>query len=137
MAQLIGKKVCLGYEGNLIVKDLDFEINKGDYLCIIGENGSGKSTLMRTILGLQNPRSGELIWGEGMTRRKIGYLPQQTVAQKDFPATVTEVVLSGCQGRMGWRPFYSAEEKELARLNMSRMEIEPLRKRCYRELSGG
>ena len=127
----------LGYDGRTVLKGLDFAVNAGDYLCIVGENGSGKSTLMKTILGLIRPAGGKIVWGEGLRENEIGYLPQQTVVQKDFPATVREIVLSGCQGRAGTRPFYNKAEKELARQNMERMGILPIARRCYRELSGG
>lgn len=137
MAQLYCKDLCLGYEGREILHDLNFEVNPGDYLCIVGENGSGKSTLMKTVLGLQPPMSGEIGTGDGLAQNEIGYLPQQTVVQKDFPATVWEIVLSGCQGRCGFRPFYTKEEKQLALDNIERMGITALKKRCYRELSGG
>ena len=118
-------------------KTLSFEVFAGDYLCIVGENGSGKSTLMKTILGLQMPISGRILTGDGLRKNEIGYLPQQTVVQKDFPASVREIVLSGCQGRCGSRPFYSKEEKKLAADAMEKMQITPLAKRCYRTLSGG
>ena len=137
MAQLTCSGVALGYEGHIVLKGLDFSVNAGDYLCIVGENGSGKSTLMKTILGLIKPADGTITWGEGLKENEIGYLPQQTVVQRDFPATVQEIVLSGCQGRVGRRPFYSRAEKELARENMERMRILPFARRCYRELSGG
>ncbi len=137
MAQLMCSNLKLGYEGHIVLSGLDFSADAGDYLCIVGENGSGKSTLMKTILGLLKPVSGKITWGEGLRENEIGYLPQQTVVQKDFPATVQEIVLSGCQGRAGRRPFYSRAEKELARQNMERMGIAPLSRRCYRELSGG
>lgn len=137
MAQLQCKNLCLGYEGREIIHNLQFEVNEGDYLCIVGENGSGKSTLMRTILGLQSPMSGSVITGEGLLQNEIGYLPQQTVVQKDFPATVWEIVLSGCQGRKGLKPFYSHEDKKLAEEKIERMGIAHLKNRCYRELSGG
>lgn len=137
MSQLQCKDLCLGYEGREIIHNLSFEVNEGDYLCIVGENGSGKSTLMRTILGLQNPMSGEIITDEGLVQNEIGYLPQQTLVQKDFPATVWEIVLSGCQGRQGLKPFYSHEDKKLADEKIERMGISHLRNRCYRELSGG
>ena len=137
MAQLTCSSLALGYEGHIVLKGLDFSVNTGDYLCIVGENGSGKSTLMKTILGLIKPVYGEITWGEGLKENEIGYLPQQTVVQKDFPATVREIVLSGCQGRAGRRPFYSRADKELARENMERMRILPFARRCYRELSGG
>lgn len=137
MALITCRNLCLGYDGREIIHDLNFEIKKGEYLCIIGENGTGKSTLMRTLLGLQLPISGEILPGDGLRQNEIGYLPQQTVVQKDFPATVWEIVLSGCQSRCGLRPFYNRDEKQLAEENIRRLGIEPLKKRCYRELSGG
>ena len=137
MPQLICKDVSLGYDGHVILSGLNFSVNAGDYLCIVGENGSGKSTLMKTILGLQKSLGGEIAFGDGLLANEIGYLPQQTAVQKDFPATVWEIVLSGCQARAGRRPFYSKEDKELAKKNMETMGITPFSKRCYRELSGG
>ena len=137
MAQLICKNVSLGYDSRIILSNLNFQINKGDYLCIVGENGSGKSTLMKTLLKLHKPLSGEIKIGDGLLDDEIGYLPQQTEVQKDFPASVKEIVLSGCQSRMGRRPFYNKEEKNLAKENMNKMGISEFSKRCYRELSGG
>ena len=137
MAQLICKDLCVGYEGKAVAQGIDFEVSEGDYLCIVGENGSGKSTLMKTILGLQAPVGGTVSTGDGLKRNEIGYLPQQTVVQKDFPALVKEIVLSGCQGRCGGRPFYRKEEKRLAAKAMEKMQVAQLAKRCYRELSGG
>ena len=137
MALLTCQDLCLGYDGREILHDLNFEINVGDYLCIVGENGSGKSTLMKTVLGLMEPISGKVLTGDGLNRNEIGYLPQQTVVQKDFPATVWEIVLSGCQGQCRLRPFYTKEEKQLAEDNIEKMGITHLTKRCYRELSGG
>ena len=137
MALLTCQDLCLGYDGREILHNLNFEIHTGDYLCIVGENGSGKSTLMKTVLGLQQPMSGKVLTGDGLAQNEIGYLPQQTVVQKDFPATVWEIVLSGCQGRCGLRPFYTKEEKQLAEDNIEKMGITHLTKRCYRELSGG
>lgn len=137
MALLTCENLSLGYEGREIVRGLNFEVNAGDYLCIVGENGSGKSTLMKTILGLQPPLGGKIKTGDGLARNEIGYLPQQTVVQKDFPASVREIVLSGCGGRMGLRPIYSKEEKQLAKDTMEKLGLTPLSKRCYRELSGG
>ncbi len=109
--------------GRSVLQDLSFELLAGDYLCIVGENGSGKSTLMKTILGLQAPISGRILTGDGLRKNEIGYLPQQTVVQKDFPASVREIVLSGCQGRCGSRPFYNKEEKQLAVDAMEKMQI--------------
>ena len=137
MAQLTCQNLTVGYDGRAVLQGLHFEVNAGNYLCIVGENGSGKSTLMKTILGLQTPISGTILTGDGLRKNEIGYLPQQTQAQKDFPASVREIVLSGCQGRCGSRPFYSKEEKGLAEENIGKMGIGSLAKRCYRELSGG
>ena len=127
----------LGYEGHTVLRCPDFRVDAGDYLCVVGENGSGKTTLMKTLLGLIRPAGGKITRGEGLRENEIGYLPQQTVVQKDFPATVREIVLSGCQGRVGRKPFYGKAEKELARRNMERMGLTAMAKRCYRELSGG
>lgn len=137
MAQLLCKDVVLGYEGNAVVRNLNFSVDSGDYLCIVGENGSGKSTLMKALLGLKTPMSGEICMGDGLEADGIGYLPQQTVVQKDFPASVQEIVRSGCLNRYGWRPFYGKKEKECARKNMEKLGITHLASRCYRELSGG
>lgn len=137
MALLTIKNLSPGYESHAVVENLNFTVHKGDYLCIVGENGSGKTTLMKTLLYLQEPVSGRILIGDGLKKNEIGYLPQQTVVQKDFPASVREIVLSGCQGRCGLRPFYNSEEKRLAEENMERMGIAELKNRCYRELSGG
>ena len=137
MAQLICNNLALGYDGKKILDGLSFSVNVGDYVCIVGENGSGKSTLMKTILGLQSPIEGKILTCGGLERTEIGYLPQQTEVQRDFPASVKEIVLSGCQGRCGLRPFYSKAEKQLADSNMKRLGISDLQNKCYRELSGG
>ncbi len=137
MAYLTASDLSLGYNGERIATDLNFKIEPGDYLCIVGENGSGKSTLMKTMLGLIPPLGGKIVRGDGLQKNEIGYLPQQSVIQRDFPASVTEIVLSGCRGDGGFRPFHSKEDKETARTNMERMGISHLAKKCYRELSGG
>ncbi len=137
MALLTCRDLTLGYEGKKVVEGLSFSVNAGDYLCIVGENGSGKTTLMKAILRLHAPISGEIETGDGLLSTEIGYLPQQTEAQRDFPASVREIVLSGCLNRCGARPFYSKDEKRLAAENMERMGISAIAKRCYRELSGG
>ena len=137
MAQLTCKNLTLGYDNRAIQEDLNFSIDAGDYLCIVGENGSGKSTLMKTLLHLQAPISGSIELGDGLKKNEIGYLPQQTLVQRDFPASVREIVLSGCQSRCGWRPFYNKEEKMVAQRAMEKMMILELQNRCYRELSGG
>ncbi|MCI8948636.1 MAG: metal ABC transporter ATP-binding protein [Lachnospiraceae bacterium] len=129
--------VDFGYENYDAVVDVSMEIHSGDYLCIVGENGSGKSTLMKGILGLLKPTAGTLTIAEELKGRGIGYLPQQTAAQRDFPATVYEVVQSGCLSRRGIRPFYTKEEKRITLERMEILGITPLKNHCYRELSGG
>ena len=133
-------KACnltLGYEGKRVVDNLNFTVNGGDYLCVVGENGSGKTTLMKTILHLNSPISGKIEMGEGLKPSEIGYLPQQTEVQRDFPASVWEIVLSGNLGHSGIMPFYTKAQKARARENLEKMGIADLSKRCYRELSGG
>ena len=137
MAQITCENLKLGYDGKEILSGLNFAVNSGDYLCIVGENGSGKTTLMKTLLGLHPPMDGSITYGDGLKRTEIGYLPQQTVVQRDFPASVEEIVRSGCQGRCGLRPFYNREEKQLALDNIAKMGLQGMEKRCYRELSGG
>lgn len=129
--------VDFGYENHDAVIDVSMEINPGDYLCILGENGSGKSTLMKGILGLLKPTAGTLVVDEELRRTGIGYLPQQTAAQRDFPATVYEVVRSGCLSHLGRQPFFSRADKALAMENMEKLGIAGLSRKCYRELSGG
>ncbi len=137
MAYIICNHLTLGYDGKAVVSDLNFKINKGDYLCIVGENGTGKSTLIKALLHLQEAISGEMITGDELNPHEIGYLPQQTMVQKDFPATVWEVVLSGTLSKCGSKPFYGKQEKEIAQEKMQKLGIWDLRKRCYRHLSGG
>jgi zinc transport system ATP-binding protein len=137
MPQLICQNLTVGYEGKSVVSGLSFSVNAGDYLCIFGDNGSGKSTLMKTILRLKAPMLGQVTTGDGLMAEEIGYLPQQTAVQKDFPASVREVVRSGCLNRCGLRPFYNKAEKQMAEDNMEKLGIASLAKRCYRELSGG
>lgn len=136
MALIDCKGVCLGYDGSVVAKDLNFCVEKGNYLCIVGENGSGKSTLVKSILGLIETESGHLHMGDGLKKREIGYLPQQSEAQRDFPASVREVVLSGClASKKGI--FFSKAQKQLAQQNMQRLDILELKDKCYRNLSGG
>ena len=101
------ENAAFAYDGVIVTENLNFAVNEGDFLCIIGENGSGKSTLVKGILGLKKPCEGKISFGGGLKQNEIGYLPQQTVVQKDFPAAVKEVVLSGCRDRDGFKPFYT------------------------------
>lgn len=134
---IICEHVDFGYENQDAVIDLSLAIYPGDYLCIVGANGSGKSTLIKGLLGLLTPTAGTMTVAGELKKGGIGYLPQQTAAQQDFPATVGEVVLSGALSRRGNLPFYSRKEKELALRSMDRLGVLGLEKKCYRELSGG
>ncbi len=131
------ENAAFAYDGVTVVKDLNFTVNEGDFLCIIGENGSGKSTLVKGILGLKEHSSGKISFAGGLKQNEIGYLPQQTQVQRDFPASVREVVLSGCRSSKGFVPFYTREQKALADKNMERLMIGDIKNHCYRELSGG
>lgn len=137
MAQLICRNVAVGYGSKVVLHNIDFEVHAGNYICIAGENGSGKTTLMKTILGLQKPLKGEIHLGDGLHANEIGYLPQQTVLQKDFPASVLEIVLSGFQGTCGIRPFYTRKEKKRAQKALQEVGMGRFSRNCYRELSGG
>ena len=137
MALIKTENLTLSYENMTVIKDMSFEVNPGDYLCIVGENGSGKSTLVKALLSLKKPVDGSITFGDGLLQREIGYLPQQTNAQRDFPASVSEVVISGCLNSRGIRPFYSPRERKIAAENMEKLGITELKKRSYRELSGG
>jgi zinc transport system ATP-binding protein len=137
MALIACRNLAFAYEGNRVVWNLNFTVEKGDYLCVTGENGSGKSTLILGLLGLKTPQTGLIEMGEGLKANEVGYLPQYKAAEKDFPAGVYEVVLSGRLGKRGLRPFYSREDKRIAAENLERLDITALRNRCYRELSGG
>ncbi len=137
MIQIQCQNLTLGYEKQVVARNLSFQVCKGDYLCILGENGSGKSTLIKTLLGLKKPLGGSLSFGEDIRVNEIGYLPQQSQLQRDFPASVEEIVLSGLVNRLGFRPFYGKLEKEIAWENMEQLGISNLAGKCYRELSGG
>lgn len=137
MSQIECKDVSVKYESQVVLEDISFSIEVGDYLCIVGENGSGKSTLVKTILGLEGVKSGEIIFGDKLNKNEIGYLPQQTQAQKDFPASVYEVVLSGRLNSRGINPFYSSKDKKMANEMIKSLGIEKIKKKSFRELSGG
>ena len=137
MSQIICKDVALGYEGKTVCEGLNFSVSKGDYLCIVGDNGSGKTTLTKALLSLKSPISGSISFDEGITKKDIGYLPQQTELQKDFPASVEEVVLSGCTSRLGKRFFMGRKERLEAMQNMKMMNVYDLADRSFKTLSGG
>ena len=131
------KKLNIGYNERSICKDISFEVESGQYICVIGENGSGKTTLLKTILGLNKPISGKVVFDKKFDKSNLGYLPQQTDMQKDFPATVLEVVMSGFINKMKFRPFYNKREKEKAQEILKYLNITDLQKRSYKDLSGG
>ena len=137
MAQIICNNLSLGYDGHVVCEGVNFKINAGDYVCIVGDNGSGKSTLVKTLLSLKPALSGEITLCDGVSRRDIGYLPQQSEAQRDFPASVREVVISGCVGGLGKKAFFGRAERLEAEQNMKMMGVYELADRSYRELSGG
>lgn len=137
MAQIICKNVSIGYEAKPLIQNLNFKVEQGQYLCILGENGAGKTTFLKTLLQLIPPLEGDIIWENQGRLGMVGYLPQQTEVQKDFPASVWEIVLSGCQQKKWWIPFYSSQDKQRALDSLEKMGIASLKKRCYRELSGG
>ena len=136
MALISCRDVAMTYENTVALRNLTFDVESGDYLCILGENGSGKSTLIKGLLGLKAPTRGTITFGDGLRQKEIGYLPQQTQIQREFPACVSEVVLSGCLNR-GGLPFYTRADRERARENMEKLELSGLSRRSYRELSGG
>ena len=137
MPQLVCRGLTLGYEGKTVLEGLDFSVEAGDYLCIVGENGSGKSTLMKTLLGLIPPLAGEIVFGEGLGKNSIGYLPQQELSRRDFPASVREVVQSGCVAGAPYRPFYTKAQKMRAADSMARMRISDIADESFCRLSGG
>ncbi|MCL1993618.1 MAG: metal ABC transporter ATP-binding protein [Spirochaetes bacterium] len=137
MAIIACRNAAFAYEGRTVAQGINFEVNRGDYLCIVGENGSGKTTLMKGLLGLMRPAAGTIETGEGLKPTEIGYLPQQQPAQKDFPASVYEVVISGRLNSRGLLPFYSKQDRQIALENMERLGVLDLRKKAFRELSGG
>ena len=137
MALIKCENVSIGYEGQTVVRDLNFHIDSGDYLCIVGENGSGKSTLVKSLLGLKSVESGRILFGDGLKQNEIGYLPQQTDVQKDFPASVYEVVLSGRLNSRGLKPFYSREDRNQAYEKMEMLGIRELEKQCVSALRRG
>ncbi len=136
MSLIETKNLTLGYDNIKVLKDLNFKIEENDFLCIVGPNGSGKSTLVKGILGLIKPIKGKVIYND-LKQKFIGYMPQETKIDSNFPASVYEIVLSGTLNRVGLRPYYSKEEKELANHNLKILGIEKLKEKSFSELSGG
>ena len=137
MAYISLNNVGFSYEGKKVLSGIHFSVEKGDYLCIVGENGAGKSTLLKGLLGLKKVSEGEIVFGDGLKANEIGYLPQQTENQKDFPASCYEVVESGRLNKLSFFPFYRKEDKKAALDAMAYLKIEDLKNACFRELSGG
>ncbi len=137
MAVITCSNAAFGYEGTVAAENINISLEKSDYLYVIGENGSGKSTLIKGLLGLIKPIRGEVVYGDGITAGGIGYMPQKTEIQRDFPASVYEIVISGCLGRGGFRPFYGKRDRERACEAMTALRIHDIQNKSYRELSGG
>lgn len=137
MSLLTCQNLSFSYNGTEVLSDINFILEQGDYLCVVGENGAGKSTLIKGLLHLKKPSSGQILTGDGLKPNEIGYLPQQTQVQKDFPASVYEVVLSGCLNSLGRHLFYTRRNRRMVMGRISELGIFPLKNRCYRELSGG
>lgn len=137
MSLITCRNAAFGYDGKTVLTGADFELNSGDYLCIVGENGSGKSTLIKGLLKLKALESGVISTGDGLMPNEIGYLPQQTSSQKDFPASVFEVVLSGRLNSLKWHPFYNAADKKAVMDKLRIMGMEKFKNYCYHDLSGG
>jgi len=137
MALITVKDLALAYEGHVVAGDISFEVNSGDYLCIVGENGSGKTTLMKALLGLMKIHAGSITFGDGLTQTQIGYMPQRTDIQKDFPASCKEVVLSGTLGNGKFHPFYTKEEKQRAQKNIALLGIEELQNKDVISIENG
>ena len=134
---IICEGLAVGYSGKPLCNGFDLEINNGDYICIVGENGAGKSTLIKTLVGLIPSINGKVLLRGDVDKSDIGYLPQQREMQKDFPASVWEVVLSGCLDRLGFRPFYGHKERKLAADAIRELDLEDIKNESFRELSGG
>lgn len=130
-------KLCVGYENKKIINNLSFTINQGDYICIVGPNGAGKSTFIKTLVGLKKEMSGKITFSSDLKRNEIGYLPQIKKIQDNFPASVYEIVLSGCLNKLGLKPFYSKKDKEKVNDILKKLNILKLKNKCYTELSGG
>ncbi len=137
MAFINVQNASFRYDGKEVVSGLQFAVGRGDYLCVVGENGSGKSTLVKGLLGLKSPASGSISFEDGLRAREIGYLPQQKDSQRDFPASVQEVVLSGTLNSLGLRPFYTRKQREIAEAQLFCVGLTQLRNASFRDLSGG
>lgn len=137
MPQILCQDVSLCYAGHTVSEHIDFSVDAGDYFCLVGDNGSGKSTLMKALLHLKAPECGKICLGDGICQSDIGYLPQRSETQRDFPASVQEVVASGCAGRKPFRPFLSQQQKTIIAVNMERLNITDLAQKPYSQLSGG
>lgn len=131
------RDLTIGYENQVVLENVSFSLSRGDYLCVVGENGAGKSTLIKCLAGLMKPMSGSIMLAKGLARSDVGYLPQQTAIQRDFPASVREVVLSGCLNQSRLLPFYTKEDKERAAAFLDELGMTALADRSYRNLSGG
>ena len=130
------KNVTLGYDDHIVLKNINMEINEKDFICVVGPNGSGKSTLIKGILGLIKPLKGKIKYND-LKRNFVGYMPQETKVDNNFPASVFEIVLSGTLNQMGFKLFYTKKEKEIAEKNLKLLNIYNLKNKNFCDLSGG
>ena len=137
MKLITSKNLTFSYDNKIAVENINFTINQGDYICIVGENGAGKSTLVKGLLKLKKPTYGQLIFENNLKSKEIGYLPQKSNYQKDFPATVIEIVFSGYLNKLGLIPFYKKEDKKVIYDNMEKMGIYNIKNKSFKDLSGG
>ncbi len=137
MSIIAFENTSFSYDGTRVLQNINFTVQQGDYLCIVGPNGAGKTTLLKGLLGLKKPSTGNVVFGDGLKAKEIGYLPQQTQIQKDFPASVLEVIYSGCLNKLGYLPFYTRKHKQLVQKAVETLHIENLIHSSYQELSGG
>lgn len=131
------KNLTVKYANSVVIDKASFSVTEGDFICVVGANGSGKSTLIKTLLGLISPAEGKVEFLGGLKRTQVGYLPQESRIEQGFPATVTEVVLSGTLGRLGRIPIYRKAEKERAKEALKLLKITKLEDKSFSGLSGG
>ena len=130
------RNLSLGYDKDIILKHVNLDIEENDFICIVGPNGSGKSTLVKGILGLIKPIKGKVKYN-GLKQNFIGYMPQETKVDANFPASVFEIVLSGTLNSEKYKMFYTKSQKETAMNNMKLLGIEKLKNKSFCDLSGG
>lgn len=133
------KDLNFNYGKIKILKDINFELDKGDYLGIIGANGSGKTTLIKVLLGLLQPSSGTVVYHQNILEdNALGYVPQKTFGDhQNFPATVKEIVRTGLLANKGFLKQYNDEDNKKVVEILNRLNLCDLKNRKINKLSGG